>query len=313
MEDRRELLARLHLDPELGGGPRLCDVERQLPMRIPDPFVDRMRAGDATDPLLLQVLPQEVEAAVAHGYRPDPLFEGASVDGQGLLRRFRGRALMVVTGRCAVHCRYCFRRHFPYPDGVVDWGPAVAAIAGDTSLDEVILSGGDPLTVADDRLAELARALAAVPHLRRLRVHTRLPIVQPSRVVDPLVSWLTSTRLQPVVVVHVNHPDEVDVACRGALRRLSGAGITLLNQSVLLAGVNDDADTVCRLSRTLFEAGVVPYYLHMLDRVQGAAHFEVGDAAAVRLFREVAARLPGYLVPRLVRERPGAPYKLPMV
>jgi EF-P beta-lysylation protein EpmB len=212
-----------------------------------------------------------------------------------------------------VHCRYCFRRHFPYAEAnaAADGGRApLAAIAADTSVREVILSGGDPLTLADARLAALAAALAGIAHVERLRLHTRLPIVLPGRVTDELLAWLTGTRLAPVVVVHANHAAEIDDSVRAALARLRAAGVTVLNQSVLLRGVNDEVAVLAALSEALFAAGALPYYLHLLDRVQGAAHFEVEEAAAQRLMAGLNARLPGYLVPRLVREVPGAPGKV---
>jgi EF-P beta-lysylation protein EpmB len=221
--------------------------------------------------------------------------------------------LLTVTGACAVHCRYCFRRHFPYGDAnpAVDrWRAALEYIAGDDSIAEVILSGGDPLTLSDRRLAELARQLETIPHLRRLRLHTRLPIVLPERVNDELLAWLGDTKLKTVIVVHANHAQELDGPVQAALGMLKAAGVELLNQSVLLHGVNDSVDALADLSEALFAAGTLPYYLHMLDKVQGAGHFEVPDAVARRLMEALNARLPGYLVPRLVREVPGGPGKL---
>jgi EF-P beta-lysylation protein EpmB len=217
-----------------------------------------------------------------------------------------------MSGACAVHCRYCFRRHFPYADesAVRDPAPALEYIARDASIHEVILSGGDPLTLSDRRLAEIVQMLASIPHLRRLRVHTRLPVVLPSRVTDACVVALTQTRLPCVVVVHANHANEIDAAVRASFARMRSASLTLLNQSVLLRGVNDDADVLANLSETLFEAGVLPYYLHALDRVQGAAHFEVDAGRAHTLMDALRERLPGYLVPRFVREHAGAPFKL---
>jgi EF-P beta-lysylation protein EpmB len=212
-----------------------------------------------------------------------------------------------------VHCRYCFRRHFPYADAnpAADrWHAALTYIAGDDSITEVILSGGDPLTLSDRRLAELVRHLETIPHLRRLRLHTRLPVVLPERVNDELLAWLGNTRLKPVIVVHANHAQELDGPVRAALARLKTAGAELLNQSVLLRGVNDSVEALADLSETLFDTGTLPYYLHLLDKVQGAAHFEVNETAARRLMQELQARLPGYLVPRLVREVPGGPGKL---
>jgi EF-P beta-lysylation protein EpmB len=220
---------------------------------------------------------------------------------------------MVTTGACAVHCRYCFRRHYPYgegPHGVDDWRPAIERIAADDSIHEVLLSGGDPLTLVDGQLADLADRLAAIPHLRRLRLHTRLPIVIPQRVCPDLLDWLTGTRLTPIVVVHANHPAELDDATGAALARLVDAGVPLLNQAVLLRGVNDDIDALAELSERLIDLRVMPYYLHQLDRVAGAAHFEVPEAEGLALIEALRARLPGYAVPRYVRETLGAANKV---
>jgi EF-P beta-lysylation protein EpmB len=273
-----------------------------------------MRPGDPADPLLRQVLPVDREAQPAPGFSPDPLVESASHPTPGLLHKYRGRALLVVTGACAIHCRYCFRRHFPYAgsSGRGTWDRALEHLAADPGLSEVILSGGDPLSVADGQLAELAHRLAAIPHLRRLRVHTRLPVVLPERVDEALLSWLAGSRLQPVMVIHANHPREIDGAVVAALERLRRAGVTLLNQAVLLRDVNDDVQVFEELSEVLFAAGVLPYYLHLLDRVEGAAHFEVPEPQALEIAAELTRRLPGYLVPRLVREIPGAEAKVPV-
>lgn len=284
-------------------------------LRVPRGYVARMRPGDPADPLLRQVLPLGRELEEAPGYGDDPLAEAESGLRPGVLQKYRGRVLLVVTGACAVHCRYCFRRHFPYAEnspGRGGWAGAVEAIAADPEVREVILSGGDPLSVPDERLAELAGRLAAIPHVERLRLHTRDPVVLPERVDDALVEWLGATPLRTVVVVHANHAREIDGSVRGGFRRLLDAGVTLLNQSVLLAGVNDSADALVELSEALFRAGALPYYLHLLDPVRGAAHFDVPEDRARRLVGEAAARLPGYLVPRLVREVPGAPAKVPL-
>jgi EF-P beta-lysylation protein EpmB len=242
----------------------------------------------------------------------DPVGDLAARAAPGLLHKYRGRALLAMTGACAVHCRYCFRRHFPYADesAVRDPAPALEHIARDAGIHEVILSGGDPLTLSDRRLADLVRSLATIPHLRRLRVHTRLPVVLPTRVTDACLAALTQTRLPCVVVVHANHANEIDEAVGAAFANMRAAGITLLNQSVLLRGVNDDADALAHLSEALFEAGALPYYLHALDKVAGAAHFEVGESRALAVMDALRVRLPGYLVPRLVREQAGAPFKL---
>jgi EF-P beta-lysylation protein EpmB len=273
-----------------------------------------MRAGDPRDPLLRQVLPVVAETAVRGGYVDDPVGDLAAETAPGLLHKYRGRALLLVTGACAIHCRYCFRRAFPYGESVgsARLDAAVDALAAQPDIDEVILSGGDPLSLRDDRLATLARRLAAIPHLRRLRVHTRLPVTIPSRVTPSLIDWLTGTRLQPVMVVHVNHPQELDASVADGLAGLRSAGVPLLNQAVLLRGVNDDQASLTALSTRLFEVGVLPYYLHLLDRVRGAAHFAVSARRARALLAGLRATLPGYLVPKLVREIAGQPSKTPL-
>ncbi|MEE8434605.1 MAG: EF-P beta-lysylation protein EpmB [bacterium] len=312
-----ELLALLGLDPErMGLG---AEAQRDFPLRVPRGYAARMRPGDPGDPLLLQVLPLASESEPVPGFTADPVGDLAAMEAPGLLHKYQGRVLLVVTGACAVHCRYCFRRHFPYgeanPAGG-HWAESLAYIAAHPEIDEVILSGGDPLSLPDRRLAGMAGELAAFPHLKRLRIHTRLPVVLPGRVDDYLVRWLSrlarSTALKPVVVIHANHPNEIDGAVAGAMRRLAGAGAVLFNQAVLLRGVNDDPETLAALSEALFAAGVLPYYLHRLDRVRGAAHFEVPDAEAEGIMTALRTRLPGYLVPKFVREEPGAPYKRPL-
>ncbi len=296
----------LQLDAELLPGAQAA--ARLFPMQAPGDFVARIRPGDPADPLLRQVLPQAAELESAPGFVADPLDEQTASVAPGVLHKYPGRALLIVTGACAVHCRYCFRREFPYADhhaGVDEWRPALAYLAADPSLREVILSGGDPLTLSNRRLGELLTALERIPHLQRLRIHSRIPVVSPARIDDELLEILAQTRLRRVAVIHANHPREIDDAAAAALRRLGGAGVTLFNQSVLLRGVNDNPDTLAELSETLFAAGVTPYYLHLLDPVRGTAHFAVKESAALAIMEALRQRLPGYLAPRLVREQPG--------
>lgn len=306
-----ELLELLDLEGRLPSAtPAAADG---FPLRVPRGFVARMRKRDWSDPLLRQVLPLAAEDDRAEGFSQDPVGELAAGPAQGILHKYRGRALVVATGACAIHCRYCFRRHFPYDEQNVSLsgvGGAIERFSRDSEIAEVILSGGDPLLVSDSGLAEISRGLESVSGLLRLRLHTRLPVVLPERVDGPLISWIQSLRLPLIVVIHANHANEIDGKVRRALAALRGTGATLLNQSVLLAGVNDSVEALAGLSEALFGAGVLPYYLHMLDPVQGAAHFAVSDDAARSLYREVAAALPGYLVPKLVREVPGAPAKV---
>lgn len=313
ISDPHELCALLELDPAW----ILPLVERQpqFALRVPRSYVAKMRKGDPRDPLLLQVLPLLAEREVVPGYSSDPVGDLQSRSGAGVLHKYQGRALVIATGACAVHCRYCFRRHFPYADNSAlqeGWEQALGAIRFDTSINEVILSGGDPLSLNGRRLRQFTALLTGIPHVKRLRIHTRYPVVLPDRIDDELLNWLAELPLQKVVVIHANHAHEIDADARRACAGLARAGATLLNQSVLLAGVNDSPDTLAELSEALFAAGVLPYYLHVLDKVQGAAHFDVPEARAIELHRELAARLPGYLVPRLVREIAGEPAKTPV-
>ena len=310
VRDPAELLALLELPRDLLPGARRAAAA--FPLRVPRGYVARMRPGDPDDPLLRQVLPLEAELAPQPAYGDDPLAEAAASAAPGVLHKYHGRVLLVATGACAVHCRYCFRRHFPYGEdnpAADDWRAALDYLHAQTDVHEVILSGGDPLLLDDARLAGLVERLVAVPHLRRLRIHSRLPVLLPERVDEALLAWLEATPLEVVWVVHSNHPNEVDTAVGEALARLRRAGATLLNQTVLLRGVNDDAATLGGLSEALFSHGVLPYYLHLLDRVRGAAHFEVPEEEAAAIRVRMQRELPGYLVPRLVRERPGEPGK----
>lgn len=314
VRDPIELCHRLQLSAEFESA--AIRASRSFPVFAPLSYIARMEPGNPRDPLLRQVLPLDEEILSVQGFTSDPVGDLAARRAAGLLHKYRGRALMIATGVCAVHCRYCFRRQYPYEDdrGIgVRWAEAVAEIQQDPSLEEVILSGGDPLTLGDAPLANLAAMLACIPHVRRLRIHTRLPIVIPERVTEELVKWLRGTRLTPVVVVHANHPRELNGAVEAALGRLADAGILLLNQAVLLRGVNDSADTLADLSQRLLDCRVLPYYLHQLDRVAGAAHFETPIEVGRQLVDELTARLPGYAVPRYVREMPGAAAKVRIV
>lgn len=287
-----------------------------FPLRVPRAFVARMRHGDAADPLLRQVLPLDEETLAAEGFGTDAVGDMAARDARGLLHKYEGRALLIATGSCAVHCRYCFRRHFPYGEETAaanGWREAVAWLEQATDIDEVLLSGGDPLSLSTAKLAELTEALRPVPHLRRLRIHTRLPVVLPARVDAELTHWIAALPWPVVVVIHANHAQELDQNVADACTALIRSGARLYNQAVLLRGVNDDPDALTDLSERLFEIGVQPYYLHQLDRVAGAAHFEVPDERALTLYEALRARLPGYLLPCLVREVEGAPAKLPVL
>lgn len=313
VRDPGELLAMLGLESlanRVSG-----EAAAQFPLRVPRGFVARMGHGDAHDPLLRQVLPLDEEMRIAPGFSLDAVGDGAARAGAGLLQKYRGRALLVTTGSCAVNCRYCFRRHFPYAEETAardGWREAVQAIRADTSIEEAILSGGDPFSLATTRLAELTEALAGIGHLKRLRIHTRLPVVLPERVDAPLLRWLAGLPWPVAVVIHANHANEFDASVDSALAGLRDAGARMLNQAVLLRGVNDSVGALTDLGERSFAAGVLPYYLHQLDRVAGAAHFEVPDREARALHAALAARTSGYLVPRLVREVAGDPGKRPL-
>lgn len=283
-------------------------LQTDFPLRVPRGFVRRMQPGDINDPLLKQVLPVAAEHEQVAGYSTDPLGELAAMPENGLLHKYQGRALLTVTGACAVNCRYCFRRHFPYSEAnpsVDDWQPTLAYLHDHPDISEIILSGGDPLSLTDERLSDLADRLAGIPSLDTLRIHTRLPVVLPERIDASFLDWISRLTLNVVIVIHCNHPNEIDEHVSIALHQLKAAGVTLLNQAVLLKGVNDQADTLVELGKKLHSCGVLPYYLHMLDPVQGAAHFAVSEADAEQLMTACHARLPGYLVPRLVRETAG--------
>jgi L-lysine 2,3-aminomutase len=360
-----ELCRMLGLDASVA-----AEAERAsggFPLLAPRPFVARIQHGDPTDPLLLQILPRTAETIAASGFGTDPLGETDALCGPGLLRKYQGRILILSSGSCAVHCRYCFRRHFPYNGGGVAGGSGergegreergegkagaaqspnlkvskspsrhgphpsplpegegtlqgiaglfpegegtLQGIAADRSIHEVILSGGDPLMLDDETLARLSEQLGQIAHLRRLRIHTRLPVMIPQRVTNELISWLRESRLTPVVVVQVNHPAEIDADVAGAFGRLVDAGVPLLNQSVLLRDVNDRADVLAELCERLVNLRVMPYYLHQLDTVAGAAHFEVPVETGLALMAELRARLPGYAVPRYARESRGGTSK----
>lgn len=307
------LLAALNLPPTLLDGARLG--QGLFPIRVTQSYLARMTPGDIDDPLLRQVLPLDAEAQVVQGFDNDPVGDLAAQAAPGLLHKYRNRALLLTTAACAIHCRYCFRRNFPYSEVRAEdhkFQEALAYLRAHPEIDELILSGGDPLSLSDIRLAELLEQLAAIPHIQTLRIHSRLPLVLPSRVTAELCRMLDQTRMQVVLVLHANHAREFDPAVATALAALDESGVSLLNQSVLLQGVNDSVMALEDLSRTLFSHRVMPYYLHLLDRAQGAAHFEVTEDRAQALLQQLRGRMAGYLIPRLVRETAGAPHKLPL-
>ncbi|MDH5444850.1 MAG: EF-P beta-lysylation protein EpmB [Gammaproteobacteria bacterium] len=317
-EDWQKSLAESIRDPvilleqlQLPGSllPAASKAASLFPLRVPWSYLRRIEKGNPADPLLLQVLPLHRELDTPpEGFSDDPVADLDASPVPGLIHKYTGRVLLITTGACAIHCRYCFRRHFPYGDSsstppnlpqILDY------IRADDRIEEVILSGGDPFSLSNHRLQLLGQQLADIPHLKRLRIHSRLPIVLPERIDTGLLNWLSSLPLQTILVTHCNHAREIDEPVRHALSRLSQLGVTLLNQSVLLKGVNDTPETLSDLSRGLFSAGILPYYLHQLDKVKAAHHFEVSDQDAIGLIQTISHSLPGYLVPKLVRDIPG--------
>lgn len=290
-------------------------ASQSFALRVPKAFVRRMKAGDPYDPLLLQVLPLHAELEEHPQYVLDPLGEKQANAIPGILHKYKKRLLLTLTGACAVHCRYCFRRHFPYQDNLPkssDWPAIKQYIESQTDINEVILSGGDPLSVSNRRLSEWIDRLQSIPQLKTLRIHTRLPIVLPDRVDTELLEILEQSRFKVVIVVHANHPAELDTFTQKTLQKFQSTRFLVLNQTVLLRGINDNIQTLVELSERLFDCGVLPYYLHVLDKVKGAAHFDMAEADAVGLYRQLMHELPGYLLPKLVRETAGEPYKVPI-
>jgi len=284
-------------------------------LKVTHAYLDRINASDPADPLLRQVLPLDAELEQTSDYSSDPVGDHEAIRTPGLLQKYNGRALLLTTGACGIHCRYCFRRHFDYASSnpaSEDWQAAITTLTQDASITEVILSGGDPLSLTDNKLQHLISMLEDISHIKRLRIHTRLPVVLPERVTTMLSDILASSSLQIITVLHINHANEIDNHVETACERLRETGSWLLNQSVLLAGVNDNHESLCMLSERLSECGIQPYYLHQLDKVQGAAHFAVDDEKARQLVNQIRATLPGYLVPRLVREQAGAHSKSPL-
>ncbi|MBU2896976.1 EF-P beta-lysylation protein EpmB [Vibrio hepatarius] len=312
ISDPEKLLQILEIDPS--PWQRGFAARKLFSQRVPQSFINRMEKGNPFDPLLRQVLPLEEEFEVHTGYSNDPLEEQDNSI-PGLLHKYRSRALMIVKGGCAINCRYCFRRHFPYDENKGSksvWMQSLAYIQDHPELNEVILSGGDPLMAKDQELDWLIENISAISHIKRLRIHTRLPVVIPDRITLALKELLSSTRLQVILVTHINHPNEINPDLKKALYGLRDVGVTLLNQGVMLKGVNDNVDTQVSLSEALFDAGVLPYYMHVLDRVQGAAHFYISDDRARAIMSGVIEQTSGYLVPKLTREIGGRASKVPL-
>jgi len=310
--DPAELLKALALDDKL-----LPDARRAadlFPLKVPLSYVNRIQPGNRHDPLLLQVLPIVDELIVHPDYTADPLNEKAANPVPGLLHKYPGRVLLTFVGTCAINCRYCFRRQFPYAENNPGrgWDQALAYIAQDTTICEVILSGGDPLIAPDKLLTAFSEKLSRIPHVRRLRIHTRLPIVMPERITAQFLKWIGELKFQTILVVHCNHAQEINDEVSQGLSAIKAAGVTLLNQSVILKGVNNSVAALQDLSEGLFKAGVQPYYLHLLDKVSGSAHFDIPKAEAILLHQKLTAQLSGFLVPKLVFEEAGALSKMPV-
>ncbi|WP_343224020.1 EF-P beta-lysylation protein EpmB [Oceanobacter mangrovi] len=302
----QQLLQQLQLSnhPELASQA----AENDFPVLVPRPWLELMKPADPLDPLLLQVLPQAAETLSQPGYVSDPLGEIATNVQPGIIHKYQGRLLLIAATGCAVNCRYCFRRHFDYADNRLSrqqWQQSLDYVRNNPEISEVILSGGDPLMLKDVHLAELVSAIEAIPHVKRLRIHSRLPVVIPARITESLTAMLASSRLDCVLVLHINHPQEISAELQGGVTLLKQHGITLLNQSVLLKGINDQADILVGLSEKLFQIGILPYYLHLLDKVAGAQHFDMPLQQAQALYQQLHARLPGYLLPRLAQEESG--------
>jgi L-lysine 2,3-aminomutase len=312
--DPAELFDKLELNSNLL--PAAQRAAKLFPLRVPLGFVARMQKGNPADPLLQQVLPLAAEEITTAGFSQDPLQEQAVNPVPGLLHKYHGRVLLTMTGACAINCRYCFRRHFPYAENIPGskaWQAILAYIQADTSINEVIFSGGDPLLANDHYLRKCADDLAAIAHVNILRIHSRLPIVLPERITNDFLNWFSSTRLQTILVTHSNHANELDDSVQYAIEKLRARKICVLNQAVLLKGVNDNLEALVNLSQGLFACGILPYYLHVLDKVQGAAHFAVSEEKAKQLMTALRERLPGYLVPKCVYEEAGAKSKLPFI
>lgn len=310
IRDPAELLSLLQLPRDLL--PAAREAAREFPLRVPRGYLTGMEKGNPDDPLLRQVLPLNDELLSVEGFNADPVGDSQASALPGLLHKYNKRVLLTLTGACAIHCRYCFRRHFPYGDenpGRDNWQGVVDYLTQHPEVEELILSGGDPLMLDTTQLYRLTDKLIPLQQLKRLRIHTRLPVVLPERIDSGLLAWLNTLPWQIIVVIHANHPEELGHGQQIALEQLQQLGVTLLNQSVLLRGINDTTSTLIALSRRLFECNVLPYYLHQLDRVSGASHFEVHEQQSKNLLRSMQDNLPGYLVPRLVREIAGKPCK----
>ena len=287
-------------------------IDQKFPLLVTRSFIKRMRHNDMNDPLLLQILPSLEETTIVNNYLDDPLKEKNFNIMSGLIHKYSGRVLILGSKSCAINCRYCFRKHFPYNSNIasgINLVNIINYIQADNSIEEVILSGGDPLLAPNNYFKKLLDQLNLIKHVNTIRIHSRIPIVLPSRLEQEFIDILLSYRFNIVLVTHSNHPNEINQEVADAFKILNNTRITLLNQSVLLKNINDNADVLANLSRKLFTIGVLPYYLHMLDKVNGAVHFEVALEHAKKIFSNLSTKLPGYLLPRLAVEQSGAKSK----
>ena len=309
-----ELLEKLQIPPDLLGIPQ--ESFKNFPLLVTRSYLNRMEKGNPNDPLLLQVLPSENELTSPPEFKTDALEEGDSHFEKGLLKKYQHRALMITTGTCAIHCRYCFRKHYSYldePRQWEDWLPAFEAIKNDSSIHEIILSGGDPLILSNSRIQKILQQLEQIPHVKRLRIHTRIPVVLPDRIEPEFLELLTSSRLTTFMVIHANHHNELQYDANEAIQKIVGSGIPVLNQAVLLNGINDSKEIQFQLCESLINLGVIPYYLHQLDKVKGTAHFETNVNLGKEIITYLRENLPGYAVPQYVREIPGEKNKTPLL
>jgi EF-P beta-lysylation protein EpmB len=312
--DPAELFQLLDLDTNLLEG--AYAAAKLFPLKVPRSLLARIQKQNINDPILKQLLPLGIEKIEVENYSKDPLQEKSANPVPGLLHKYHGRVLLTLTSVCGINCRYCFRRHFPYMEnnpGTQGWQEALDYIAQDKSIVEVILSGGDPLIVSDHLLSEFSQKLTRIPHLTRLRIHSRMPIILPERITPEFIQWCSDLPLKVILVTHCNHPQELNESVAKAMQNLTKVGVTVLNQAVLLKGINDSAETLIDLSEELFRANILPYYLHILDKVEGAAHFDLDRKKAMELHWQITKQLPGFLVPKLACEEPGAPAKRNLV